>query len=60
MIVSDSVGSAPLSKSITITSLVRTPFANVLGLLYIFSIVMQSAGTGTTAASFWTNVPKNS
>jgi hypothetical protein len=52
MIVSDSVGSAPLKRSMTIISLVRTPLANVFGLVCILRIVIDSAGIGTTAASF--------
>ena len=52
IIVSDSVGSAPLRRSITTISLVITPFVKVFGFCYMFKMWMHSAGTGTTEASF--------
>ena len=52
IIVSDSVGSAPLRRSTTIMSLVITPFVKVFGFYCIFKMWMQSAGTGTIEASF--------
>ena len=51
MIISASAYSTPLNRSITIISLVRTPFMKVLGLFFMLRIIMDSEGDGTNSAS---------